>query len=158
MSRPEYLHAGPVNVTWAVLLAARDGAIPLSHELGTRLASTTTVYRGVALVWLPIYFSVLHSKWKEIGIVIIAKEGYSAPSLESPLCSGHHFFISISYVRTQTSTLCLLTGILQLEELQCTNVYRSPKQTIKFQILPSIVRADYATRIAVKVVVIIITH
>ena len=27
---------GPVDVTWAVLLAAKDGAIPLSHELGTR--------------------------------------------------------------------------------------------------------------------------
>ena len=29
------ISAGPVDVTWAVLLAARDGAIPISHELGT---------------------------------------------------------------------------------------------------------------------------
>ena len=35
MSRAKYPQ-GPVDVTWAVLLAARDGAIPLSHELGTR--------------------------------------------------------------------------------------------------------------------------
>ena len=37
------ISAGPVDATWAVLLAARDGAIPLSHELGTRLASPTII-------------------------------------------------------------------------------------------------------------------
>ena len=37
------ISAGPVDVTWAVLLAARDGAIPLSHELGTWLASPTII-------------------------------------------------------------------------------------------------------------------
>ena len=40
---------------------------------------------------------------------------HSAPSLESPLS----VWATISYfnqLRTQTSTLCLLTGILQLEE------------------------------------------
>ena len=62
---------------------------------------------------------------------------------ESTLRSGNHF----NQLRTQTLTLCLLTGILQLEEFA---MRRSPKQTIKFQILQStnFVRADYATRIA----------
>ena len=35
MSQEKYPQ-GPVDVAWAVLLAARDAAIPLSHELGTR--------------------------------------------------------------------------------------------------------------------------
>ena len=42
MSWTEYPQ-GPVDVTWAVLLAARDVAIPLSHELGTQLASPTII-------------------------------------------------------------------------------------------------------------------
>ena len=37
------ISTGPVDVTRAVLLAARDDAIPLSHELGTRLASPTII-------------------------------------------------------------------------------------------------------------------
>ena len=34
MSQAKYSQ-GAVDVTWAVLLAARDGAIPLNHELST---------------------------------------------------------------------------------------------------------------------------
>ena len=37
------ISTGPVDVTLAVLLATRDGAIPLSHELGTWLASLTII-------------------------------------------------------------------------------------------------------------------
>ena len=43
------ISAGPVDVTWVVLLAAIDGAIPLSHELDTWLASPMH-RRRVALV------------------------------------------------------------------------------------------------------------
>ena len=50
---------GPVDVTWAVLLAAKDDAIPLRHELGTWargchavLASPTISTMGVALACL----------------------------------------------------------------------------------------------------------
>ena len=78
------------GVARAGLLAARDGAIPLSHEPGTCgqgapghgmpvLSSLQLLaWWGVALVWLPIRFSVLRCKWKEIGIVgcgTITKEG-----------------------------------------------------------------------------------
>ena len=45
-----------------VLLAAKYGAIPLSHKLGTRLASPTII--STVGEWAFYGFSVLHSKFE----------------------------------------------------------------------------------------------
>ena len=72
------IRRGPVDVTWAVLLAARDGTIPLSHDLGTWLASPTiisTVGEWSLYVYQSISPSCIASGRRYIGIVIVAKEG-----------------------------------------------------------------------------------
>ena len=74
---------------------------------------------------------------------------------ESTLCHSLFGppFLYFNQLSTQTSALCVcLLVFYNRRNLQCANVYRSPKQTIKFQTLQStnFVRADYATRIAFK--------
>ena len=76
---------------------------------------------------------------------------YSAPSLKSLLSIRATISLFQSAKNLNFNTVfAYWYSTTGSRNLRCANVYRSPKQTIKFQILPSInfVQADYATRIA----------